>query len=75
MMMRRTMTDLADDLTMLATQLREHLRGGGDPPHPHTIDDWMTEYRDAYRLHRQYPTRAALAARLRQIEFGPDRGR
>lgn len=40
--------EVADDLTMLASQLQEALRGEGDMPSPWTFDDWFTRYRDVY---------------------------
>lgn len=44
------MRELADDLQMLASQIREST---GDPknaaPHPWTFDDWFTKYRDAHK--------------------------
>lgn len=74
-MMRQTMTALADELTMFASQLREHVSGAGDPPNPARLDDWLAEYRDAFRLQRQYPNRTALAERLARVQLGPERGR
>ena len=37
--------DLADDLAMLATQIREAGRGEGALPNPWSIDDWLVRYR------------------------------
>lgn len=39
--------ELADDLAMFATQIREHARGEGSLPNPWQIDDWMARYRAA----------------------------
>ena len=41
--------ELADDLTMLASQIREAGQGEGALPHPWHIDDWLTRYRCLYR--------------------------
>jgi hypothetical protein len=43
-----TKTQLADDLTMLASQLRESTEADDNAPSPWTFDDWLTEYRTWY---------------------------
>jgi len=44
--------DMADTLEMWANQIREHC---DDPanglPSPHRIDDWLSNYRDAWAAH------------------------
>lgn len=45
----RELRELADDLTMLASQLREAAAGLGDPPSHFWLDDWMSRYRTAVR--------------------------
>lgn len=47
-MKRRSLNELSEDLDMLASQLRESLDGDGSRPSPWRLDDWMTEYRQAY---------------------------
>ena len=47
--MTETRRELADDLTMLASQLREK---GNDPPHPWTLDDWLERYRTWHKARK-----------------------
>ena len=44
--------ELADDLTMLATQIREAGRGEGALPNPWHVDDWLARYRWLYQAER-----------------------
>ena len=50
---------LAEDLLMLAQQLREAVDGEGDPPHPWRFDDWISCYRKAFDA----PSNAELSRR------------
>ena len=45
--------ECADTLTMFASQLSGSLNGGGDPPSPWRIDDWLAGYRDLYESYRK----------------------
>lgn len=41
---RKCFLTLADDLTMLASQIREAANDQGDLPSPWRIDDWLANY-------------------------------
>lgn len=43
------MTELADELAMYSTQLREALKGEGEPPHPWNLEPWLNEYARAFK--------------------------
>ena len=45
--------ELADDLTMWASQIREAGRGDGALPSPWNIDDWLARYRWLYQAERE----------------------
>ena len=43
--MNDTLEGLADELSMLASQIAESARDEGDAPHPWVFDDWLNRYR------------------------------
>lgn len=48
------MRELADDLEMLANQIRESTEDHrNQPPSPWTLDDWKTRYESAYEALRK----------------------
>lgn len=58
------MTDLADELAMYSTQLRESLSGEGDPPHPWNLEPWLNEYARAFKQWKTYNVQSNRPARL-----------
>lgn len=46
-MTQRTLTQLADDLRMFASQIDEHAEDpANNLPSPHRLDDWLNDFRE-----------------------------